>query len=75
MASVTSIAYLGFFLSPAVVGGIADLAGLRVGLAALGGVGPLLAVLSRRVGRPDVRSVGARPGEGGEPLAASVEAR
>ncbi|MDQ3753077.1 MAG: MFS transporter, partial [Actinomycetota bacterium] len=58
MAAVTSIAYLGFFLSPAVVGGIADIAGLRVGLAALGGVGILLAVLAPRIGRLEVGAVG-----------------
>jgi len=67
MAAVTSIAYLGFFLSPAVVGGIADLAGLRVGLAALGGIGILLAVLALRVGRLEVQPMEQASG-GGEPL-------
>lgn len=73
MAAVTSIAYLGFFLSPAVVGGIADLAGLRVGLAALGGVGIVLAVLAPRVGRLEARAVGEPSGAGEEPLTASLE--
>ena len=67
MAAVTSIAYLGFFLSPAVVGGIADLAGLRVGLAALGGIGILLAVLAPRIGRLEVQPMEQASG-GGEPL-------
>lgn len=68
MAAVTSIAYLGFFLSPAVVGGIADLAGLRVGLAALGGIGILLAVLAPRVGRLEVQPMEQASGAVGEPL-------
>ena len=68
MAAVTSIAYLGFFLSPAVVGGIADLAGLRVGLAVLGGVGVVLAALAPRVGRLEAGGVGEVPAAKGEPL-------
>jgi len=71
MAAVTSIAYLGFFVSPAVVGGIADLAGLRVGLAALGGIGIVLAVLAPRVGRLKLRAVGQASGGVREPLASS----
>lgn len=67
MAAVTSIAYLGFFLSPAVVGGLADLAGLRVGLAALGGVGVMLAIFAPRIGRLGIQAVGQGADAGSRP--------
>jgi len=47
MASVTTIAYLGFLLGPPMVGGIAGAATLRWGLAAVSAVALLLAALSR----------------------------
>lgn len=55
VASVTTVAYLGFVVGPAAVGGLAGLAGLRVSLSAVAGLALLLAVaaaLAPLPGRP-----------------------
>jgi MFS family permease len=45
VGSVTTLMYLGFLVGPAAVGGVAELATLRISLAAVGGLGLLLSVL------------------------------
>jgi len=44
ISTVTTLGYLGFLVSPALVGGISDLAGLRSGIAALAGVAIALGI-------------------------------
>ncbi len=49
------------------VGGLADLAGLRVGLAALGGVGVMLVIFAPRIGRLGIQAVGQGADAGSRP--------
>jgi hypothetical protein len=45
IGSVTTLMYLGFLVGPAVVGGLADVASLRISLGGVGAVALLLALL------------------------------
>ncbi|MGH2736671.1 MAG: MFS transporter [Actinomycetota bacterium] len=49
IARVTTIAYTGFFVGPPLVGGVAGVAGLRAGMAAMGVVAVALAFGARRL--------------------------
>ena len=56
VGSVTTLMYLGFLVGPAAVGGLSELADLRVSLAAVGALGFVLAVLFATVRLPGGRS-------------------
>jgi MFS family permease len=56
VGSVTTLMYLGFLVGPAAVGGVAELADLRVSLAAVGALGFMLAVLFATVRLPSGQS-------------------
>ena len=49
VGGVSAIGYLGFVVGPAVVGSVAQLAGLRAGLLALAAAAVFVAVVPRRV--------------------------
>lgn len=51
IAAVSTVGYFGFLAGPAVVGGVAELAGLRAAVAVVAGVAVLLALLATRLDR------------------------
>jgi MFS family permease len=62
VSAVTTLAYLGFLVGPAAVGGVADAAGLEAALVGVGGTAALLAALAAAV--PTMRRpAAARRGE------------
>jgi MFS family permease len=56
IGSVTTLMYLGFLFGPAVVGGVADIANLRISLGGVGVLALLLALLFLVVPLPARRS-------------------
>jgi MFS family permease len=58
IGSVTTLAYLGFLLGPAAVGGLAELESLRISLGVVAALGLLLAVLFAAVRLPTAQRAG-----------------